>query len=448
MAFSEILHKTGHYNLSDIRFLTSNFEAEFNRILSNNHSEAVSLVEDYISRFPHQRHLARTISHFFRDDIGSASHYKRLSKAFIDLTEEITMVGRSVYGVPPVFENTYSMQRVGEMVSQTAMARHAMRLGLLDTKPILPLQNVEFLANKGFFPYLSDTFEIVSQDRELEFFDQIRKLVPYFGQLMKLTDENYGAHDEIIYPTHKLLQKMGKAHFAFKLADETIDIAEKYLRSYDLDLKNPFVTLHLREAGYVDDPHHEWRNVNVRNYIPAVEWLLNQGIQVVRIGHKKMTPITARKGIIDLTQLERPGEVDIYLCAKNVFFYGSTSGPSSIAIEFGAPTLFTAVNVFNVYQNVLSQIQPMQRVEGEDIVRLRDIQKSELRLSFGPKAFSRFGLRPKEIPPTEHLRSVEEMLEFLSNGKIIKKNHDFKAEKLQANFHCDTYLTSDSLSLL
>ena len=52
-----------------------------------------------------------------------------------------------------------------------------------------------------------------------------------------------------------------------------------------------------------------------------------------------MTPMKEQAGFIDLTIFEddRPSEVDIYLCAKNWFYFGSSSGPMSqiLAFQFG-----------------------------------------------------------------------------------------------------------------
>ena len=450
MKYSEVFTKPQPRNLNEVRFLTQNFQNEFNRILSINKIEAISFAESFFHQFPFQRHLSKSMAYLFRDEMGFSSGYRKLIKIFVDVTQHLSMIGRSVYNLPPIFENTYSMERIGEMVEQTAVACQAQRLGVLDTKPILLLPNSEYLANKGFLPYLANTFEIVSDSAEVSLFEKLSHIIPYFGQATKITDEIYGAGAETLPKLNRLLKKMGKRSSSFQLLDETIDKATSFLNSYDLDLKKPFVTFHIREAGFIDVTEtNKLRNCNINEYILSIEWLLKQGIQVVRIGHKKMAQIDKKKGLIDLTKVQRPGEVDIYLCGKNLFFYGSHSGPSDIAHQFGAPTLITsAMDYSSAYDNMLIEFQPMRRIEDKSLIKFSEILNSELRLSHSPVPFRRAFLEPVKISEQTHLKSVKEMLELLNNGGIINMNHKYNEKKVNVNIPIDTYLTSSSLTLL
>ena len=127
MKYSEVFTKPQPRNLNEVRFLTQNFQNEFNRILSINKIEAISFAESFFHQFPFQRHLSRTMAIFFRDQMGLSSGYRRLIKTFVDVTQNLSMIGRSVYNLPPIFENMYSMERIGEMVEQTAVACQAQR---------------------------------------------------------------------------------------------------------------------------------------------------------------------------------------------------------------------------------------------------------------------------------------------------------------------------------
>ncbi|MBM79170.1 MAG: hypothetical protein CMJ78_01090 [Planctomycetaceae bacterium] len=326
MKYEKILHKKQPYSLDDLRFLAANARSEFNRIFTENPVEAVLFIENFIDRFPQQRHLAREIAYLARND-GVASIYKRLTKTFLDVTEKLVTIGRATYNLPPIFENVYSIRSIGEIVAQSAMVRQSMTLGLLDTKPILTLpqgRDSYRLVNMGLLPYLADTFDITSDEKEISYFTKMSEIVPYHGQLIKVTNDIYGGDWEVIPTLYTLLSKIGKRPFAFELLEETTDIATKFLTTNGFDLNKPFVTLHLRSEGYSDSPNYAWRNANVEDYELAIEWLLNQGIQIIRIGHARMPPIKNRRGLIDLTQIQRPGEVDIYLCAKNLFFLEPT----------------------------------------------------------------------------------------------------------------------------
>ena len=84
------------------------------------------------------------------------------------------------------------------------------------------------------------------------------------------------------------------------LKEETRVRALEYLKQFGLKAEDNFVTLHLRESGFVDGERHNWRNVNLQDHIEAIEYLTKQGIKVIRIGHNKMTKAPEITGLIDL----------------------------------------------------------------------------------------------------------------------------------------------------
>ena len=136
-------------------------------------------------------------------------------------------------------------------------------------------------------------------------------------------------------------------NFVFKLPDIGEGVVEGDVFQWHVSVgdsvveDDQFVVLHLREKGYYDAHQHIFRNINPLQYIDTVEYFLNQGIKVVRIGHEKMTPMFERDGFIDLTRRMRPDEVDIFLCGKAKFYFGSASGPYSLSHNFGVPCCVT-----------------------------------------------------------------------------------------------------------
>ena len=94
-----------------------------------------------------------------------------------------------------------------------------------------------------------------------------------------------------------------------------------------------------------------------QDHIEAIEYLTKQGIKVIRIGHNKMTKAPEISGLIDLVNFARPPEVDIFLSASCLFYYGNPSGPCSLAYQFGRPMLYVSVFPYtHVRANSLNQI--------------------------------------------------------------------------------------------
>ena len=103
------------------------------------------------------------------------------------------------------------------------------------------------------------------------------------------------------------------------------------------------VTLHVRN----DEPHgpsyYRYRNANINSYLKAINYLLEAGYYVVRLGDGGMTPLP-----IDSPRLiDAPFNscynsfFDLYFIAESEFFIGMLSGPCSIAHCFWTPMLFT-----------------------------------------------------------------------------------------------------------
>ena len=101
-----------------------------------------------------------------------------------------------------------------------------------------------------------------------------------------------------------------------------------------------FVCLHAREAGYSpgDDIDHAHRNCDIETYRPAIEAITARGGWVVRVGDPTMSPLTAMANVVDyaLSPLRRDW-MDLWLCAHNRFFIGTTSGLTMVATMFHKP---------------------------------------------------------------------------------------------------------------
>lgn len=114
------------------------------------------------------------------------------------------------------------------------------------------------------------------------------------------------------------------------------------LRKRGLREKGPFVTLHVRGRA---SKKERYRNASIDNYVDAVQFLVERGYTVVRIGEPG-EPIFEHPGVIDLSQTPGRRDEEIWFLRHSVFFLGCDSGPHHAAYLLGCPSL--CVNICNI----------------------------------------------------------------------------------------------------
>ena len=336
--------------------------------------------------------------------------------------------------------------RIGELVDQTAYVHFMRKLNKQPQKPVMCILKNTKVANQAFLPYLMDNFEIIRDRNDLIFLKETMPASPFSTFFYKYSDTQYGHNSTFLGSVYQELVDKNIDTRAFALKDVTIEPAETFLKSYGLKEADEFVVLHLREAGYVDGGQHLFRNSNPLDYVEAIEWLLSQGLKVVRIGHSNMTPLPEMNGLIDLTSVERPGEVDIYLCARAKFYYGSASGPFSLSLNFGIKMLLTNANFYGInYPNSLMQMLPFYDPSQKRNLSVTEIEGLGLSEIESSKPFLNRGLEPQFHKSEAHVRSVKEMIEFIDGGDICRSNKDMKIKTGRHDLL--SCFTSDTLDL-
>ena len=118
-----------------------------------------------------------------------------------------------------------------------------------------------------------------------------------------------------------------------------------------------FVVIHARDKAYTDSPdsirliddyftYNDFRDCDIQSYMPAAEWLTEQGIWVIRVGHVVEGPIqNDNPMIVDYAgrfrrHIEDPDFADVFLQAKCKFFLGCTAGIYYYSHMFDVPMAF------------------------------------------------------------------------------------------------------------
>ncbi len=198
-----------------------------------------------------------------------------------------------------------------------------------------------------------------------------------------------------------------------------------------------FVCVHCREGGqlgFLQGQTH--RDVDVDNFIPAIEEITKRGGWVIRMGDASMKPISAMKNVIDYAHLNIKSDwMDVFLCASCRFFFGSNSGLSNLSSVFGVPSAIT---------NIAGPVSAVLLYGPDDIgiPKLLSSLKEQRHLSFKEifsssigniredSLFDAHGIRVVDNSPEDIKAVVIEMLDRL-DGKIQYSDED---ERMQEDF--------------
>jgi len=107
-----------------------------------------------------------------------------------------------------------------------------------------------------------------------------------------------------------------------------------------LGIYKPYVVLHARDSGYYGIETQTTRNSNIFSCFKAIDYLIEQGYQVVRVGDKNMVDISVQLNIYDGNLIDyakseyKSPFMDCYLFSEASFYIGCSSGVMALALMF------------------------------------------------------------------------------------------------------------------
>lgn len=105
-----------------------------------------------------------------------------------------------------------------------------------------------------------------------------------------------------------------------------------------------FVTFHIRNTR--TPSNRSANNCELRDYLPAVQYLQKKGMQIVFLGNEKMQRISDfvsdTENIWDYAHdPDKDPLIDLYLLSSAAFAVNTASGPFFVSNDFGVPILYT-----------------------------------------------------------------------------------------------------------
>jgi len=242
--------------------------------------------------------------------------------------------------------------------------------------------------------------------------------------------------------------------------------AELEFRLRDLGVPKDrwFVLVHAREDGWFKKikaydhkiptdysyEQEDHRNVDIKDFYPAIEYIKSMGGMVIRMGDPSMTPITGIDGVIDYPFTEHWSmPMDLYLVSKCRFVLGCNSGFAMFALVFNKPILVTnypcaSNTAFLPYTNdIFIFMHAIEKSTG------RAVSPDEMchpRLyAINPymddtASFSALGYEWQKNSPEEILEAVQEMDRLVETDSF-----DVPPTTEQAYFHQNRLQILDSL---
>lgn len=184
---------------------------------------------------------------------------------------------------------------------------------------------VVLINDKFFKKKLPEKIRFLSTGRELglrkKTFDEIESLFKHY--------DGFDINRKIFYFLNKVEKK------CFDIFSR-LDISKSK--------KKKFICIHAREASFRKDlGRREYRNINIDNFTSSINYLIDQGYSVIRLGDQSMKRLNIKnKNFLDYPFSEIKSEsMDIFFI-KNCFFYiGTSSGILDTARLFNKPTLIS-----------------------------------------------------------------------------------------------------------
>ncbi len=224
------------------------------------------------------------------------------------------------------------------------------------------------------------------------------------------------------YYRRKMMHEYSGATFSDSRNRELARKAE----ALSIDLNKPMVCVHARETKWYDylgrsseeRVNNRHRCLNIEAFLPAIDWLVKNGWQVVRIGDRFSSPVD-HGNLFDLaSHPERSGALELFLMMNSRFVICGESGVNEAVTLLGRPALLVGiVDLLGSYPlRVESQLLPRTVIDTEKGHPVSIRERFDKDFSEYPLDMNRFD--PKPCDPDQILQAVCSMADEAENGIV------------------------------
>ena len=435
---SNLLTKAQMHMRDHVDFITG-FDEIFQM---ENPSKIVPFAEDFIVRYP----LATNLLIKVYQNLSKLGLYKlcnEIALVYLTTSKRLLEIGQQQFGLPPIFrlrsvsrDITDSVSSF-ELVDQAAVISLMYKLGVLNQKPVLPITHLSQLSFvSAFIPYLEECFEVIEEENHCMVFRQNIPFASLDSLFYQISDDQYGHNNAFFYDVYLNLTQKHINPYSFQLKEITTEKAMNFLENFGLELGQDFIVVQLPDS----------QASTLVNYFSVIEYILEKGFKVFRIGGENTLPLFKQDGFIDLTQVQKPAEVDIFLCGSAKFYFGPAHGLYRVSHNFGVPCCIpSAIDYGGVRPNNFVQYLKIESLVDKSTLSLSDIHDLGLDSLLSAEVIEKNFI--PQIPSSEQMiEFIKEMFEYLEKGEIFQLN--VVAESKKFKYKIFGGLCSQSLSLL
>ena len=207
--------------------------------------------------------------------------------------------------------------------------------------------SIQYIVVKSLFTFILNIDFLFSRIYFLFYKKKIKNITQYDFPYMGL--ENLYTNKEVSFES---IEKYDNFKLSFLIPKKFYTKSQNILNRINYNNNSKIVCIHVRDSSFHNDKNRRaYRNPTIENYYDSINYLLDKGYSVFRLGlvaEKKIQIF--RKNFFDLPFLISPDEIEFlqfYLVENCQFFIGSESGPQYLPWFQNKPTLYT--NVFKFF---------------------------------------------------------------------------------------------------
>ena len=207
-----------------------------------------------------------------------------------------------------------------------------------------------------------------------------------------------------------------------------------------IGIKNKFICLHVRDSFYLKkNQNQKWKSNSFRdckiiNYKKLINFFINKGYYVVRMGYKHQNKISIKNSkFIHYNLSEFKNDMmDFYLAKECEFIIGTSSGWENIPLAYKKKALLTNVPNFARADWTSNRYYLFKKFSRKKhILNLREALELKLAYASSDLAIKEYkNIKVIENTPTELLLAAHEFYKIMIQGKNVITHH----KNLNASF--------------